>query len=137
MNDESQSLMTNKKMDQLIQKYGAEIEGSLGYWVFTFKSYQLVVITDEHHNRMRVMSAIASKETIATADLENMLAANFDRALDAKYALNGEYIYAVFTHPLKELTTEQFLDALLQVKNLAENYGTSYQSTDLQFNGGS
>ena len=62
--------------------------------------------------------------------------ANFDRALDAKYAIANGVLWSVFAHPLKELTKEQTIDAFNQVRNLVYNYGSSYTSTDILFGGG-
>jgi len=64
-----------------------------------------------------------------------LLEANFDRALDAKYCLYEGFVCSVFTHPLKELQDHQFVDALQQVVNLANNYGTTFTSTDFVFGG--
>ena len=59
--------------------------------------------------------------------------ANFDRALDAKYAISRGYLWAVFVHPLRELSEPQLCDAVHQVATLAENYGGTYSSSDLVF----
>ena len=64
-----------------------------------------------------------------------LMAANFDKALDAKYALYNNFLWSVFTHPLKELESKQIVDAFYQVKTLVENYGTSYTSSNLVFSG--
>ena len=65
-----------------------------------------------------------------------LLAANFDRALDARYAVARGYVWSVFIHPLSLLTDAQFIDGVSQVVTLADTYGTSYTSTDLVFQGG-
>jgi len=46
------------------------------------------------------------------------------------------FVISVFTHPLRELTRDQFVDAMGQVVNLAQNFGTTYSSTSLIFGGG-
>ena len=66
-------------------------------------------------------------------ELKKMMEANFDRALDAKYALSNGVLWSVYVHPLKELQKEQLIDALYQVKNLVNNYGTTYNSADFIF----
>ena len=65
-----------------------------------------------------------------------MLEANFDRALDAKYSIYQDVVWSVYTHPLGELTVEQFKDALNQVARLSQNFGGSYTSTDWIFGDG-
>ena len=96
----------------------------------------MIVITDETHNRMRVMTAVIDESDLTHEDRRVVLAANFDRALDAKYAVSKGHLWSVFMHPLVELSDEQFLDAVNQVKTLADNYGTTYSSSDLVFGGG-
>jgi hypothetical protein len=62
-----------------------------------------------------------------------LLEANFDRALDPKYSIYKGFLWSTYTHPLAELTVEQVRDALKQVVVLADNYGTTYTSTDMIF----
>jgi len=59
--------------------------------------------------------------------------ANFDRTLDARYALFQGKLWSVYLHPLNSLTEEEFAAALDQVANLVETYGTTYASGQLQF----
>jgi hypothetical protein len=42
-------------------------------------------------------------------------------------------VVSVFTHPLKELSREQLLNAIDQVIALSKTFGTTYSSTDLEF----
>jgi len=88
----------------------------------------ILVITDERHNRMRIMSPVTSQDKLDANELARLLEANFGSALDAKYALRDQTLWSVFTHPLGELSEEQFLDCVAQVANLADNFGGSYES---------
>lgn len=128
--------MNNRQLDGLIRQVSDRVEGELGYWRFDYQGRQLMVITDESHNRMRVMTAIIDETEVTEEIRQIVLEANFDRALDAKYATSQGYLWSVFTHPLAELTNDQFLDAVSQVKTLADNFGTSFSSSDLVFGGG-
>jgi len=92
---------------------------------------RIYLITDELNNRMRMMSGIVEIDKLQENDLQTLLEANYDRALDAKYAISNNVLWSVYAHPLKELEKEQILDALIQVKNLVVNYGTTYNSTDM------
>ena len=127
--------MNNQRLDELLRGFTDIVEGELGFWRVTYEGRDLLVITDESHNRMRVMTPAIEAENLQPDDYQVVLAANFDRALDAKYALSGEYLWSVFTHPLAELTDDQLIDAVKQVKTLADNYGTTYSSSDLVFGG--
>lgn len=127
--------MDNRRLNQLIEEAATVLEGQLGLWRIEYDEHVLFVVTDEIHNRMRVMTPIVDEDRLDEDDLRIVLAANFDRALDAKFAIANDYLWSVFTHPLKELTDDQFLDSLEQVKTLSENYGGSYASSELVFGG--
>lgn len=96
---------------------------------------RIYLITDENANRMRLMSPVQEESKLTSDDLTTLMKANYDRALDAKYAISNGILWSVYAHPLKELTKEQLIDALYQVKNLVNNYGTTYTSTDFVFGG--
>ena len=65
--------------------------------------------------------------------LWTLLCANFDRALDAKYAIHRGLLWSTFVHPLGELTAAEFESGLKQVYTLRATYGTTYTSTDMVF----
>ena len=92
-------------------------------------------LTDERNNRMRVFTPIVEEEAASATQMSRMLRANFHSALDAKYSVYEGFVVSVFTHPLRELTESQLLDAMRQVAKLAETYGTTYSSTGLIFGG--
>ena len=102
---------------------------------YNLDGVQIYLITDESANRMRLMAGVVKESDLSQTDLATLLEANFDRALDAKYALSDGVLWSVFTHPLKELEKEQVIDAFYQVKNLVNNYGSTYNSTDFLFGG--
>jgi len=127
--------MTNDRLDQLIKSEVDEIEGVLGAWQFMYAEKLIIIITDEKANRMRIFSPVIESDGLVSEDLEKMLVANFHSALDAKYSVYEGFVVSVYTHPLKELTDTQFIDAMRQVALLNLTYGTSYQSTDIVFPG--
>lgn len=96
----------------------------------------LFVMTDERADRMRVMVPIRPFDPQRVEDLQLgliALHANYDRALDARYAVNEGVLWSVFIHPLGSLTPADLANALGQVQKLRENTGTSYSSSDLLF----
>ena len=127
--------MTNKKLDDLIRQITSDVVGQVGNWQFLINKRDILVITDECHNRMRIMSPVTTQDRLNEAELTRLLEANFSSALDAKYALRDQTLWSVFTHPLGELSDEQFLDCVAQVANLANNFGHSYASGNLFFGG--
>lgn len=132
----SNHIMNNQRLDNLIKQQAEVLKSQLGYWELKFENRNIIIVTDEAHNRMRIISGIIEEKKIKKSELSVLLSANFDKALDAKYAIYNGYLWSVFTHPLGELEDEQFIDALKQVKTLADNYGGSYTSSDLIFGGG-
>ena len=128
--------MDNQRMQTIIESLSDSIDGELGYWSFGVASRDVVVITDENADRMRIMTTVLETNELTAGEGEALLAANFDRALDARYAFARGYVWSVYIHPLSPLTEAQFVDGVRQVVTLAENYGSSYTSTDLIFGGG-
>lgn len=128
--------MDNERLGELIRSRASKIhEDQAGYWKFEFAERLVLVVTDETHNRMRIMSPVDEVDSVSEQEWVVLMAANFDRALDARYCVNGETVWSAFIHPLQELGGDQFFDALSQVVTLAKNYGGSYSSSDLVFGG--
>jgi hypothetical protein len=134
--DAQGGLMDNRKLDALIRSSSEVLEGRPGAWGLRFNGEEFLVLSDEAHDRMRVMSPVAEEAALSDRDRRAVLAANFDRALDARYAVSGGKLWAVYLHPLGSLTETQFLDALEQTHRLKANYGTTYASSELTFQGG-
>lgn len=138
--DKSQGVfvnMNNTTLDGLIRKMADQVvpTSQFGYWEFVVNDKKLFCITDVRANRMRVISPIISIDKIEVKHLQDAMAANFHSALDARYAVSDGYVWSAFIHPLQELTNEQFKAAVSQVVNANENFGSTYQSSDLFFGG--
>jgi Domain of unknown function (DUF1821). len=129
--------MNNAIMEKILKSKVSQMEGVLGNWQVLYQERLLFILTDETNNRMRIFSPFAEEKDVELEAYRNMLIANFHSALDAKYCLYEGFIVSVYTHPLRELTKPQFIDAMQQVVNLVNNYGTTYSSTELIFNSGS
>ncbi len=127
--------MTNEKIQKILYREAQDVEGQLGAWQFNYRQHQTMILTDENANRMRIMTPVIEEKDLEEEQYKLMLEANFDRALDAKYALFDGIVWAVFTHPLAELEVEQFKNAMNQVITLSETFGTTYNSTDFVFGG--
>ena len=130
------SLMDNAKMLEILKEKADQVEGEPGLWTIGIADRVLFVITDEVNNRMRIFTPILEQKDLEEGFLEKMLEANFHSALDAKYGLYEGLVVSLFTHPLGQLTKPQFVDALYQVANLADTFGTTFSSTGLLFGGG-
>lgn len=103
---------------------------------FTLEDVPVIVITDPVANRMRAMVPIRLAVEIEPEEMMRLMQANFDTALDARYAVAQGRLWGVFIHPLSPLEREQFLSSVIQTVNLARTYGTSYSGGAMLFGGG-
>ncbi len=97
---------------------------------------EILIVADPAADRMRAMVHIRPIDGISPTELARMMQANFDTALDARYALAKEALWAVFIHPLSPLEKDQLISGLGQTANLARTYGTLYTGGALEFGGG-
>ena len=95
-----------------------------------------MIIADATNDRMRAMVPIASAEGLTLQDLSRMIQANFDTALDARYAVANGRLWGVFIHPLAPLEKDQLISALVQTVNVARSYGQTYSGGAQVFGGG-
>ncbi len=131
----AQQEMSNDRMSEILERETDDVTGEAGFWEVEYRDHMLLVVTDVANNRMRIFTPVIEEREVEREVLITMLEANFHSALDAKYSIYEGFVISVFTHPMKELTSFQFIDAMQQVVNLANNFGTTYSSTDLFFGG--
>lgn len=129
------SAMNSVRLNSVIRECGEIQDSQPGYWRFEYRNHVVIAMTDEIHNRMRIITPVVEVTEISESVWLLALSANFDRALDARYAINGDYLWSAFIHPLSQLTDAQFIDGLDQVVTLSENFGTTFASTDITFGG--
>ena len=125
--------MENKTIEKVIYVVADSVRGTEGNWQFLLKDRMLICITDTNNNRMRIMTPIIEQKKLAYVDLLKLMESNFHTALDVKYAIADDVLWSVFIHPLRELSRKQLLDAIQQVYTAAHTYGTTYNSTGLNF----
>ena len=128
--------MTNDHLEEVMTEVVDSINGYTGYWELRHRGKQLLCVTDETHNRMRIISPIIQAENLDQELLLDLLTANFHSALDVKYALSRGVTRSVYIHPLKELSDNEVVSALEQVVNASVNFGTTFSSTEMVFAGG-
>jgi len=129
------SLMTQEKMQNLV---GIDIntqvlEEEKGYVLFKYLGVKMALISDEEHDRMRIISPITVYSNLAPSIKDSLMHSNFHLALDARYAVSEDTLYAAFIHPLSTLNQEDLQSALKQVSNLASSFGKTYSSGQLDF----
>lgn len=127
--------MNNVRMDSILHVVTDSLTGDLGRWEFKVGEVLMLALTDESHDRMRIISPVRHVDDVSPEEIFACMEANFHSALDVKYALADDIIWVAFIHPLSSLQDDQFIDALAQVHSAALTYGTTYTSTDLVFPG--
>ncbi len=125
----------NRQLQDMLSRLVTDVRGQVGAWEIQYQQVPMMVITSESHDRMRIMAMVGDENLAKEANLFFLMEANFDRALDARYALLQGKLWAVYLHPLGALTEAQLTSALMQVANLVKTYGTTYSSSSLQFQG--
>ncbi len=125
--------MNNENLGKILYTLSDSLSGAAGQWFFIAGGREMLCLTDENANRMRIITPVASLKDLEPGQLEECMEANFHSALDVRYALSEGTLWVAFIHPLRELTKIQAIDAVSQVYNAAETFGTSYNSTDLVF----
>lgn len=134
---ELEGSMTVDQMDAIVKRLDASAASPRkGMWQFTIEKTTVIIVTDETNNRMRILSPVTQEESLSEEDLRRIMQANFDTALDARYAVAKGVLWATYIHPLKALHPRQFISGIGQTINLVKTFGTTYTSGAMTFGGG-
>jgi len=125
--------MTTQAMGKLLDSYLTDLEGQPGFWRGVRNEVPVFVFSDDEHDRMRIMAPIGVVEELEPDLLHVLLQANYDRALDARYAMRGNELWSVVVHPLATLATDDLPAMFDQVVLLVKNTGSTFASTELVF----
>lgn len=125
--------MTTTAMTKLLESYLTGLEGDPGFWRGDRDGVPVFVFSDDEHDRMRLMAPIGVVEELDADLLHVLMQANYDRALDARYAMRGRELWAVVVHPLATLATDDLPSMFDQLVTLVKNTGTTFASTELIF----
>ena len=128
--------MNNERLQAIIQRIDQEFTGRPGLWSLRVGNIGVQIITDERADRMRIIIPIRKAEELNPEEMYRILQANFDSALDARYAIGQGVLWGTFIHPLSSLSVEDFLSGLGQSINIVSSYGKTYTSGVLTFGGG-
>ncbi len=128
--------MSLETMHTIFERLDEDLQNQNGNWQLTIADVPVVIVTDAANNRMRILVAIRKADTLTPEDLTRIMQANFDSALDARYAVAKDVLWSTFIHPLSTLHVRQLIEAIGQTVNLARTYGSSYSSGLLLFGGG-
>ncbi len=128
--------MTVEHLDTLLHQLDENLIQEGPTWQFEFRDRVLIVVADGNADRMRIMSPVTASTGLDADELYRLMQANFDSALDARYAVGQNTLWSVFVHPLSPLTEKQLASAIFQVYNTAATFGTIYSSGEFTFGGG-
>lgn len=131
--DSSTSPTDYQDLERFVQAWSPQFQGQDGQWMFQVEQMPLMVLADQQHDRMRLLTPVADAAGLDKETLLTILQANFDRTLDGRYAIWKGQVWSVYLHPLSSLTQQQFDAAVEQVMSLRKNFGTTYASSELVF----
>lgn len=133
---ESEPPMTPQRMAEVFTVLDPEAVIEPNGMSFTIANVPVTVIMDPVADRMRILVPISSAEGLDDGALLRLMQANFDTALDARYAIANNRVWATFIHPLSPLETDQLISGVAQTVTLAQTFGDTYSSGAVMFGGG-
>ncbi|MFD0858403.1 type III secretion system chaperone family protein [Roseovarius aquimarinus] len=111
------------RIGRILAAIDPELRAQGSGWRLTVEGQIVLVVTDIPAGRLRVMAPVVLATRLEPTDLEALLRANFDSALDARYALAEGLVWAMFARPLADLGKGEFISGLAQVVTLARGHG--------------
>ncbi len=134
---EHEGTMTLERMDEIVKRLDEKAQSPrLGFWQFEVEKRSVMIVTDAKNDRMRILVPIGPVADVPADLMKRLMQANFDTALDSRYAVAREILWATYIHPLTALHDRQFVTAIGQTVNLAVTFGTTFSSGLLSFGGG-
>ena len=127
--------MKANELESHLRQWADEVNCQGSLIELSYDGIAMVVVFDEHADRMRVMSPIVHVDELQDEQLLSAMEANFHQALDARYAIGDEVVWSAFIHPLRDLTADLLKSALTQVATARRTFGTEYTSGHLTFGG--
>ncbi len=133
---EAEPPMTLERMGEIVLTLDENAQSNQNMFQMTIEDIPVLIVTDERADRMRAMVPIRSAEGMTQDEITRVMQANFDTALDARYAIAQNRLWGVYIHPLSPLKKDQFISGLGQAVNIAKTYGTLYTGGSLNFGAG-
>ncbi|MDT8279851.1 MAG: hypothetical protein RQ806_04805 [Erythrobacter sp.] len=124
------------QMDEVIKALDAKATRTGNNWQFTLEERMMIVVTDTAAARMRIITLIALIAELPEGAMQRLMQANFDTALDARYAVAQDLVWGAFLHPLDTLTQRDFASGILQTHSIGETFGSSFSSGAISYGGG-
>jgi len=128
--------MTPARMVEIVLALDPDAEVAGTFIQLDVAEIPILIVFHPEADRMRAITPIRSVEGLASETIFRLMQANFDTALDARYAVANGKLWAAFIHPLSALDKRTLISGVGQVANLALSYGSTYSSGALGFGGG-
>lgn len=132
----SEPSMTLTRMAQILLALDSDAQVAGTGFELTISDVPILVVVDPVHDRMRAMVPIRSATELDAEEMMRLLQADFDTALDARYAVAQGRLWSVYIHPFSPLERDQLISGIAQTVNLATTYGTLYSGGAAQFGRG-
>jgi len=123
-------------IERFVRNVGSSIQRRGDAWQFRVQGQPVMVIADPPADRIRIQTPVTESAKLGPQDWRRVMSANFDTAVDARYAAARDILWSVFVHRFSTLTREDFVSGLRQCLNLVATYGGAYASTGQAFGGG-
>lgn len=128
--------MTPQRIADIASALDPDAQITPGGISLTISDVPVLIVMAPGMNRMRAMVPIRRIDTMTPEEMTRVMQANFDTALDARYAIARGQLWGVFIHPLRELQRDQLISGIGQTVNIALSYGTLYSGGAAQFGAG-
>lgn len=128
--------MTLERLGEIILSLDEDARPNGNSFQMTIEDVPVLILTDTDADRMRALVPIRSSEEMTSEEVLRVMQANFDTALDARYAIANGKLWGTFIHPLASLEKDEFISGLGQTINIAKTYGTLFSGGSLSFGGG-
>jgi len=132
----SEPPMSLPRMAEIINALDPDARFTRNGIEFTVEDVPVLIVMDVQADRMRAMVPIRAADEMSPDELRRVMQANFDSALDARYAIAGDRLWGVFIHPLSPLEKDQLISGIAQTVNIANTYGTLFSGGAVQFGAG-
>jgi hypothetical protein len=129
------SAMSQEQLESIVKEFADDARGGGGSLEFVYNNVPMAMLSNAEFDRMRIIAPIIPYQELTRPEIDAALAANFHRALDARYALSNGVLYSVYIHPLASMNEVQLRSAIFQVSNLALTFGEQFSSGVLDFGG--
>lgn len=84
---ESPPSTDNHRLQDMLARSATILRGQGSAWAIQYRDVPMMVMTSEQHDRMRIIALVGDESLVKDVDFSLLMQANFDRALDARYAL--------------------------------------------------